>query len=1013
MKRATTIACIPLVAVLAIAAVGVSAAHAQGGVPPIQSETLWLGPPAKRPPTVPELVDATPLLAEAHRRMAALIEQRGVAAARRAPSVADTYAVGDRKKFWAIDFSKGVGFPYHQYEVEAECRIVGEYAYYFVEVEELTTVQDEHILELATAFGESTPGSPRDSAKGIYEHDTEVFGDAPDVDGDPRIVILLTDIPQDAAAASGTSFYSGYFYGVNQSLDDPFDFGGGVKQRSNKTEMLYVNTRYVAYEDPDPDVEKYFRDVVKSTVAHEFQHLIQYDNDPLEITAINEGLSEYASFICGYGLRPVAGYVSRPNVDMFTWQKYGVSLDDYARVALWTYYLGNRFGDDFIRALSTNPQAGLAGLDAALAQFSAGTFGEVFNDFVTALYLEGRSDQDDRFSIGLLAPWIEPQVHENLHPSSQRITLEPHGAVVLRYWNCDDLVLSLPEGLPSEVAARVALKGGGPLQVIALSASGAVVTGVGTTHREAGVVLTNGSGSRSSTFRVTTTATQTDSGMVKYENGRPFVRFQMTDYWITALRVTPEVTPAKITGVWVFFLGSTPAPIAVYTMTANPSTPGTWIVNETPIFSATVAPQFNPEGWLYVPIPDVGSYTAAGIEYLIAMRVVTNAVGYSDLTPRSSTPGFGRSFLREGPTAAWRPISNYYIEDPANPLDGEWMFRAEFTYQDTVAPSISLALLQHPLFPAQADVYVMGSEPLHPGASSGTLTPSGGSPVSLMFERTLGMMSIVDPTPVLLETGQAALSVEAFDRYGGHSATTTQPMGISRFGAGEPASLVVTDAGGAVTVDIPAGEHHGTTLVIMPFERAPFGLVDGPQEATSALGAPVVSLGPAGWAGPSRGSELRIPVHGFTSPAEEFHFERWSGEGWVSLPGGASINGGFAAGQIPGGGWYRLARGAAPEAPGSSYGIELLGNAPNPFNPQTAIRFRVPPVAAGKRVKLTVLNVRGQLVKTLLDEVVSAGLHRVTWSGDDASGRPVSSGIYLYRLEAGGTVLTRKMLLLR
>jgi len=1006
MKRASTIACILLVAVLAIGAAGVSAAYAQGGAPPVQSKTLWLGPPANRPPTVPELVDATPLLVEAHRRMAALMEQRGVAAAHRAPSVADPYSVGDRRKFWAIDFSQGVGFPYHQYEVEAECRIVGEYAYYFVELEELTTVQDEHIQELVTAFEESTPGSPRDSAKGIYEHDTEVFGDAPDVDGDPRIVILLTDIPQ--AAGSGTSFYAGYFYGVNQSLDDPFDFGGGVKQRSNKTEMLYVNTLYAAYEDPNPDVEKYYRDRVKSTVAHEFQHLIQYENDALEITAINEGLSEYATFICGYGLPYVVGYVSRPNVDMFSWQKYGDSLDDYSRVALWTYYLGNRFGDDFIRALSTNPQPGLAGLEAALAEVSAGDFDEVFNDFATALYLEGRSEQDDRFSTGSLVTWIEPQVHGNLHPSSQRITLEPYGAVVLRYWNCNDLALSLPDGLPSEVAARVALKGGGAAQVSTLSASGAVVTGVGTTHREAGVVLSNGSDNRTATFRVTTTATQSDTGMVKFENGLPRWRIYLTDYWYPALRVTPEVTPAKITGVWVYLLGSAPASIAVRTMTANPSVPGTWIVNETPVFSTTVDPQVNPEGWMYVPIPDVGIYTQEGVEYLVAMKIATNAVGYADLTR-----GAGRSFLREGPSAVWRPLINYGVGDPPQPLDGDWMFRAEFTYQDTVAPSISLALIQHPLFPAQADVYVMGSEPLHPGASSGTLTPSGGSPVSLMFERTLGMMSIVDPTPVLLETGQAALSVEAFDRYGGHSATATQPMGISRFGAGEPASLVVTDAAGAVTVDIPAGEHHGTTLVMMLYERAPSGLVDGPQEATSALGAPVVSLGPAGWAGPSRGSELRIPVHGFTAPGDKFHFERWSGEGWIPLPGGASINGGYAAGQIPGSGWYRLASGAAPEAPGSSSGIELLGNAPNPFNPQTTIRFRVPPVAAGKRIKLTVLNVRGQLVKTLLDDVASAGLHRVTWFGDDASGHHVASGIYLYRLEAGGTVLTRKMLLLR
>lgn len=1014
MGAATVIKCagkhagILLAAVIVFIAGDISRADAQGGIPPIQGGRVWLGPPTQRPPVVPDLVDATPLLEEAHRRLAALMRRRGMSVSRRAPGQGDTYSVGDREKFWAIDFDKGVGFPYTQYEVEAECRVVGEYAYYFVEVEELTTVKDEHIQELVTAFEDSTSRSPRDSSKGIYEHVTEVFGDVPDVDGDPKIVILLTSIPQAAYAASGTSFFAGYFYGVNQSLDDPVDFGGGVKQRSNKTEMLYVNSKYVAFEDPDPAVQEEGRAFVKSTVAHEFQHLIHYGNDELEIVAINEGLSEYASFICGYGLRYIANYVSRPNVDMFSWRKYGDTLDDYSRMALWTYYLGNRLGDDFIRAFATDPMSGLAGLNSALAGFGSLSFDEIFNDFLTALYLEGRVEGDSRFDTGSLIPWVEPQVHENLHPSLQRVTLEPYGAVVLRYWNGSDMTIELPEGLPSGISARVALKGDGLFQVSDLTASGTVVAGLGTTYREAGVILTNGSGSRSQTFRVTASATQGDSGMVKYENGRPFLRIVMPETWYIAVRITPEVTPAKITGVWVFFYGSSPASIAVRTMTANPSLPGTWIVNEIPIFSATVTPGFHREGWLYVPIPDIGTYTAPGVEYLVSMSVWSNIMAYSDLTRDT-----GRSFLNRMEGLGWEPLSNFGIGDPPTALDGGWMFRAEFTYQDTTAPAISLAMLQHPLFPAQADVYVMGNEPLHPGASSGTLTEGSGSPIELIFERTLGAFSLVDPTPVLLDAGQIALSVEAFDRYGGLSATASLPVSITRFGTGEPASLMVVDDGGVVVVDIPPGGHSGTTLVMIPYDAAPAGLSGGPEGATSVLGAPVVSLGPAGWNGPSQGSRLHIPVRGRAGPGEEFRFERWNGEEWNPVPGGASIGGGEAVGRIPGGGWYRLARGSAPSVPGTSDSIELLGNAPNPFNPQTVIRFRISQWAAGKRVRLTVINVRGQLVKTLIDRPMGSGEQRVSWYGNDDSGQPVSSGIYLYRLEADGTVLTRKMLLLR
>jgi flagellar hook assembly protein FlgD len=91
----------------------------------------------------------------------------------------------------------------------------------------------------------------------------------------------------------------------------------------------------------------------------------------------------------------------------------------------------------------------------------------------------------------------------------------------------------------------------------------------------------------------------------------------------------------------------------------------------------------------------------------------------------------------------------------------------------------------------------------------------------------------------------------------------------------------------------------------------------------------------------------------------------------------------------------------------------MLGNAPNPFNPETVIRFRLPAHLASQTVRLTVLNTRGQKVSVLADGVLGSGEHRITWRGTDDAGRPVASGIYLYRLEVGGEVITRKMLLLR
>ena len=83
----------------------------------------------------------------------------------------------------------------------------------------------------------------------------------------------------------------------------------------------------------------------------------------------------------------------------------------------------------------------------------------------------------------------------------------------------------------------------------------------------------------------------------------------------------------------------------------------------------------------------------------------------------------------------------------------------------------------------------------------------------------------------------------------------------------------------------------------------------------------------------------------------------------------------------------------------------LLGNHPNPFNPTTEIRFYLP--EAG-HISLTVLNVLGQHVTTLVNGRLGAGEHSVSWTAGD-----VSSGVYFYRLQVGGDTQTRKMVLIK
>ena len=90
--------------------------------------------------------------------------------------------------------------------------------------------------------------------------------------------------------------------------------------------------------------------------------------------------------------------------------------------------------------------------------------------------------------------------------------------------------------------------------------------------------------------------------------------------------------------------------------------------------------------------------------------------------------------------------------------------------------------------------------------------------------------------------------------------------------------------------------------------------------------------------------------------------------------------------------------------------FQLSQNYPNPFNPTTTINYQLPKSA---QVVLTIYNLLGQEITKLVNESQSVGEHVVQWDGRDHDGNEVSSGVYLYRLNAGSFHQTSRMLLLR
>jgi hypothetical protein len=88
----------------------------------------------------------------------------------------------------------------------------------------------------------------------------------------------------------------------------------------------------------------------------------------------------------------------------------------------------------------------------------------------------------------------------------------------------------------------------------------------------------------------------------------------------------------------------------------------------------------------------------------------------------------------------------------------------------------------------------------------------------------------------------------------------------------------------------------------------------------------------------------------------------------------------------------------------------LYQNYPNPFNPSTNIAFYL---ASPGNVSLVIYDVKGSVVRTLADGAKPAGRHTATWDGKNDGGRQTSSGVYYYRLEAGKTTFTKKLVIVR
>ena len=265
------------------------------------------------------------------------------------------------RNFWAKNFDTEA-----HYEIESTLLASGEYC--------LIYMQDTLIQQIGVGVAQSNCESYMDEFDSlIYPTIVELTGNPNgtlgDIDGDPRIVILIND--------NYVSYYSQY-----NEIESTY---------SNHCEMIYIY---------------YFNSLILDTIAHEFCHLIWFNYEFDEVHFILEGLAEYATYKCGYleadnnvSCR-TNDFLQNPNDPLIY---FDVAAKDYGASYLFTFYLAERFGTQFLGDLVQYEEDGAHGIESALLQDGYNiSFNQLYLDWITALTINQLGFADDKYGFNNL-----------------------------------------------------------------------------------------------------------------------------------------------------------------------------------------------------------------------------------------------------------------------------------------------------------------------------------------------------------------------------------------------------------------------------------------------------------------------------------------------------------------------------------------------------------------------------------------------------------------------------------
>ena len=483
------------------------------------------------------------------------------------------FSVGSTHNWYADDFTND-----SRYVVASTCRAVGTNCYIFVEdINWGTKVTQAVVDSVRAAFDAHTPS---DGTKGVYQTDVGTFGNPPDVDADPRIIILLLDI-KDGYTGSG-GYVAGYFYGFNEVSKSQPGYG-----TSNEAEIYFLDVNPANLTTPAGLTNG------MSTTAHEFQHMIHFNYDRNEISFVNESCSLVAEVICGYGVYQQSGFASEPNHYLFDWRSgdFVNVLKDYSRGARWGVYLNDQFGSSVFKPIVASALNGSDGIDAGLATFGTPRrFNDILQDWFIANILDDASvDSKYAYQYPNL-PKVVGKTYYGPNVSLTTDTVQRRAAQYVSFVSGSDLRATFNWTSPN-VLVKAVKTGSGGNQVVSV-ASGVEFheAGFGTTYSKIHFVVMNTDPSMDATFSYSSSGSVTALEL-KYDETEPVGYLQSVAgdtvcVWFSAvpgatldsIRVALRRAGSMTGGVWAYTGVASPSPlgtplVAPFTASISTTTP--------------------------------------------------------------------------------------------------------------------------------------------------------------------------------------------------------------------------------------------------------------------------------------------------------------------------------------------------------------------------------------------------------------------------------------------------------